>query len=282
LSVSIRVSLSFFSTAVGLTVTTPSVSEQGGKGAVENGAARGYFGKPTGGKSMDPSMGYLFYDWTMLLLIPAIILGIWAQAKVRGSFAKFSRVRAASGMTGAQAARYLLDRAGLGDVKIERIAGQLSDHYDPRGRVLRLSQDVYASPSLAALGVAAHEAGHALQDKDGYWPMRVRHSLVPVANLGSTLLWPLLIGGILFGFKPLLTIGIVLYSAAVLFHIVTLPVEFNASRRALGILEGSGALHPTEIAGARSVLSAAAMTYVAATLAAVLTLVRLLILRNRD
>jgi Zn-dependent membrane protease YugP len=226
--------------------------------------------------------GLMFWDPTMILLIPALILGIWAQAKVRSAYAKYSQIRAASGMTGAQAARYLLDRAGLSSISVEAIPGSLTDHYDPRARVLRLSEGVYASPSLAALGIAAHEAGHALQDKDGYWFMRVRHSLVPVANLGSTLLWPLLIGGFLFGFRPLIDIGIVLYSAAVLFHLVTLPVEFNASSRALAVLEGSGALAPQEIGGARKVLSAAAMTYVAATLAAVLTLIRLLVLRGRD
>lgn len=232
---------------------------------------------------MNPATtGFFFWDPTMVLLIPALILGIWAQSKVKRAFAKYSKVRAASGMTGAQAARYLLDRAGLQKVKIEPIQGRLSDHYDPRSKVLRLSEGVYNSPSLAALGVAAHEAGHALQDKDNYAPMRIRHSLAPVANLGSTLLFPLLIGGFLFAIKPLITVGIVLYSFAVAFHIVTLPVEFNASSRALKLLEGSGALHPDEIGGARKVLSAAAMTYVAATLAAILTLVRLLILRGRD
>ncbi len=232
---------------------------------------------------MDPNTtGFLFWDPTMFLLIPALLLGIWAQAKVRSAFNKFSQVRAASGMTGAQAARYLLDRAGLSEVAIEPIGGSLTDHYDPRTKVLRLSEPVYASPSLAALGIAAHEAGHAIQHRDGYLPMTIRQAIVPVANLGSALLWPLLIGGFLFGIKPLVTIGIVLYSFAVLFHLVTLPVEFNASSRALSVLEGSGALAPTEIGGAKAVLSAAAMTYVAATLAAVLTLVRLLILRDRD
>ncbi|HPQ69253.1 MAG TPA: zinc metallopeptidase [bacterium] len=231
---------------------------------------------------MDPvSTGFLFWDPTMILLIPAIILGIWAQAKVRSAYGKYSQINAASGMTGAQAARYLLDRAGLSNVAIEPIAGNLTDHYDPRAKVLRLSPGVYASPSLAALGVAAHEAGHALQDRDNYLPMTIRAKLVPVASLGSGMLFPLLIGGFLFGIKPLITVGIVLYSFAVLFHLVTLPVEFNASSRALGVLESSGALHPEEIGGARNVLSAAAMTYVAATLASILTLVRLFIL-SRD
>ncbi|MDP8222755.1 MAG: zinc metallopeptidase [Candidatus Lernaella stagnicola] len=222
----------------------------------------------------------LFFDPTFILLIPAVIMAIWAQSKVRKAFKKYSQVRAASGMTGAQAARYLLDRAGLQEVAIEPVAGKLSDHYDPRKKVLRLSEGVHGSPSLAALGIAAHEAGHALQDKDNYWPMSVRHALVPVANLGAWSLWPAIIGGFLFGYRPLIDIGIVLYSFAVLFHLVTLPVEFNASSRALALLEGSGALHPQEIGGARKVLSAAAMTYVAATLASVLTLVRLLVLRG--
>ncbi len=230
---------------------------------------------------MHPAPGFFFWDPTMVLLIPAVIIGIWAQARVKSAFAKYSRIRAASGMTGAQAARFLLDRAGLTNIAVEPVQGQLSDHYDPRKKVLRLSEGVYSSPSLAALGVAAHEAGHALQDKDNYWPMTVRQTLVPVASLGSAMLWPLLLGGFLFGIQPLVTVGILLYSVAVLFHIVTLPVEFNASSRALVVLESSGALHPEEIAGARKVLSAAAMTYVAATLAAVLTLIRLLILRDR-
>jgi hypothetical protein len=218
----------------------------------------------------------------MILLIPAVILGFWAQAKVRSAYAKYSKVRAASGMTGAQAARYLLDRAGLTEIKIEPIAGNLTDHYDPRVKTLRLSEGVYSSPSLAALGIAAHESGHAMQHRDGYWPMTVRSALVPVANLGSGMMLPLVIGGLLFAIKPLLTIGIVLYTGAVLFQIVTLPVEFNASSRAIKVLEGSGALHPDEVGGARKVLSAAAMTYVAATLASVLTLVRLVILRDRQ
>lgn len=228
------------------------------------------------------SAGFFFWDPTMILLIPAIIMGIWAQSRVRSAFKKYSKIRAASGWTGAQAARYLLDRAGLSEIAVEPVAGKLTDHYDPRAKVLRLSESVYGSPSLAALGVAAHEAGHALQDRDNYVPMAIRSKLAPLAGLGSGALFPLIIGGFLFGFKPLITIGIVLYSFAVLFHIVTLPVEFNASSRALAVLEGSGALHPDEIGGARKVLSAAAMTYVAATLVSILTLVRLLILSRDD
>ncbi|MCZ7585870.1 MAG: zinc metallopeptidase [Deltaproteobacteria bacterium] len=221
------------------------------------------------------------YDPTIILLIPAIILGIWAQARVSRSFRKYSKVPSGTGMTGAQAARRVLDRNGLTDVGIETIPGRLTDHYDPRAKVLRLSAAVAENASLAAVGVATHEAGHALQDKDGYMPMRIRHTLVPVANLGSQLLWPLVIGGFFMGWGILLQIGIVLYGAAVLFHIVTLPVEFNASSRALASLTSEGILVPDEVKGARKVLSAAAMTYVASTLAAILTLVRLILLSRR-
>ncbi|MCC6159161.1 MAG: zinc metallopeptidase [Deltaproteobacteria bacterium] len=220
----------------------------------------------------------MFYDPTFVLLIPAILLGIWAQWSVNSSFKKWSKVPSARGLTGAQAARMVLDRAGLHDVRIEGIHGKLSDHYDPRDRVLRLSPDVGNSNSLAAVGVAAHEAGHALQHAQGYVPLAIRSRLVPVASLGSTLLWPLVIGGFLFQIPILLKIGIVLYAFAVLFHLVTLPVEFNASARAIRVLSDTGILVESEIGGAKKVLSAAAMTYVAATLVAIIELVRLVLL----
>jgi uncharacterized protein len=223
----------------------------------------------------------LYYDPTFLLLIPALIFGIWAQLRVSSSFKKYSKVPSMLGLTGAQAARRLLDQAGLHSVAIEGIPGNLTDHYDPRAKVLRLTAGVGQSNSLAALGIAAHEAGHALQDAEGYAFMRIRTSLVPVANLGSSLLFPLLIGGFLFNWGILIRIGIVLYSAAVLFHIVTLPVEFNASSRAVAYLENYGILRSEELPGAKKVLKAAALTYVAAMLASVLQLIRLLIL-SRD
>jgi uncharacterized protein len=225
-------------------------------------------------------MGY-FFDPTIILLLPAIIFGIWAQIKVKSSFKKYSKVPSMRGLTGAQAARLMLDKEGLHEVRIEGISGKLSDHYDPRGKVLRLSPDVADSTSLAAVGVATHEAGHALQDAADYSPMRIRHKLVPVANLGSQMLFPLIIGTMIFKTGILLQIGIVLYAGAVLFHIVTLPVEFNASSRAIKALADNGILMEQEIGGAKKVLSAAAMTYVAATLVAVLNLIRLMVL-SRD
>ena len=224
----------------------------------------------------------MFFDSTFVLFIPALILGIWAQWRVSSAFRKYSKVRSARGLTGAQAARILLDQAGLQNVAIEGIPGRLTDHYDPRTKVLRLSADVGNSNSLAAVGVAAHEAGHALQDADGYQPMKFRSALLPAANLGSSLLMPMLIIGFLIpSFRSLLPLGILFYAAAVLFHVVTLPVEFNASSRAITYLTNSGILMGEEVAGARKVLSAAALTYVAATLVAILNLIRLVMLSRR-
>ena len=223
----------------------------------------------------------MYLDSTILLILPAIILGVWAQWKVSATFKKYSRVPSMRGMTGAQAARQLLDRAGLQNVAIEGIPGKMTDHYDPRTKVLRLSQDVGNSASLAAVGVAAHEAGHALQDAEGYSPMKIRSALLPVANLGSRLLMPLLIGGILFQMGFLVQLGVVLYAAAVLFQIVTLPVEFNASSRAIEYLSNQGILVQDEVNGAKKVLQAAALTYVAATLVSLLYLIRLLLLSRR-
>jgi Zn-dependent membrane protease YugP len=227
-------------------------------------------------------MPFLLFDWTMILLVPALVLSIYAQYKVSSTFNKYSKVASGRGLTGAQAARRLLDSAGLRHVDIEMVGGRLSDHYDPRSKVLRLSQDVGGSSSLAALGVAAHEAGHAMQDASGYAPMRVRAGLVPVANIGSTLGIVLFMVGLFMGGSDLLiNLGIVLFSAAVLFTLVTLPVEFNASNRAMGLLTNQGVLVSTEIDGARKVLNAAALTYVAAALMAILQLVRLVLI-SRD
>ncbi|MDP8255298.1 MAG: zinc metallopeptidase [Candidatus Alcyoniella australis] len=228
-------------------------------------------------------MGFFFWDWTVLLLIPALILGLWAQAKVSSSFKKYSKVRSRQGYTGAQVARYLLDGAGLNDVAIERVGGRLSDHYDPRARVLRLSDGVYASPSLAAIGVAAHETGHALQHSEGYLPLGVRNAVFPVARIGSWAFMPTFLLGLFFHSQMgiLLDVGIMLFTFYVFFTVVTLPVEFNASRRALQMLTQTGYLSDEEVGGARSVLSAAAMTYVAGALMAILNFLRLLILRDR-
>lgn len=231
--------------------------------------------------------GYgMFYDPTYVLVIIGIVITLAASAKVNSTFNKYSKVRSMSGMTGADAARRILQLAGIYDVSVERIAGNLTDHYDPKNKVLRLSDSVYGSMSVAAIGVAAHECGHAIQDQKDYAPLRIRASLVPVANIGSMLAWPIIILGILFGaFETLVPLGIILFSAAVLFQIVTLPVEFNASSRAITILDNSGILGGEEVGYTRKVLSAAALTYVASAAASILQLLRLVLLfggRNRD
>lgn len=231
--------------------------------------------------------GYgFYYDPTYILVIIGIILTLAASAKVKGTFAKYSKVRSMSGMTGADAARRVLNSAGIYDVTIERISGNLTDHYDPRGKVLRLSDSVYGSQSVAAIGVAAHECGHAIQDQQDYVPLRIRASLVPVANIGSTLAWPIIvIGAIIGAFDTLVLFGIILFSAAVLFQLITLPVEFNASSRAVAILDQTGILGSQEIHDTKKVLSAAALTYVASAATAILQLLRLVLLfggRDRD
>jgi Predicted Zn-dependent protease len=223
----------------------------------------------------------LFADPTFLILLPSIIISFYAQTKIKSTFERYSRVRSGKGYTGSQVARYLLDRSGLNDVSIEMINGNLSDHYDPRHRVLRLSQTVYGSNSVAAIGVAAHETGHAVQDENGYVPLKIRNSLVPVANFGSTASWILILLAFITGVSYLLTFGILLFSAVVLFQIVTLPVEFNASSRAIKLLQSEGILYGDEVDSARKVLSAAALTYVAATLVAISQLLRLLLLNRR-
>lgn len=218
------------------------------------------------------------------LIIVAFIFSIYAQFKVSSTFRKFSKVRSPNSYSGYIVARGLLDRNNLSDVPIEIIDGRLSDHYDPRSRVMRLSSDVYHGQSLAALGVAAHETGHAIQHSKGYIPLNLRNGFFPVANIGSTLAFPLFFIGMFFGGQLsllLMDVGILLFSVAVAFSIITLPVEFNASSRALTMLEAEGYLHRgEELDGARKVLSAAAMTYLAATAMAILQLLRLLILRG--
>jgi Zn-dependent membrane protease YugP len=220
--------------------------------------------------------------WSIVLLVPALVLGIYAQVKVSSSFNRYSQIPSARGLTGAQAARLVLDSAGLSNVGIEVAGSRLSDHYDPRTRVLTLSPDVGSSNSLAALGVAAHEAGHAMQHADGYAAFRLRSALVPVANIGTNFGFILFFVGLIFYRNSMLmNVGILLYSAAVLFTLVTLPVEFNASRRAMTQLENKSILVADELAGARKVLSAAALTYVAAALMAILQLLRLILISRR-
>jgi len=222
-----------------------------------------------------------FWDPTFIIIIPALILAFYAQSKVRSTYARYSQVRNHSGMTGAQVARRLLDASGLGDVEIEKVEGNLTDHYDPRKRILRLSEGVHSSPSVAAIGIAAHETGHAMQDGQGYMPLKIRATFVPVASLGSTLAFPLFfIGLIIPSFKILMDVGIFFFAGAVLFHLVTLPVELNASGRAIRSLSSGGYLVGDEATGARAVLTAAAWTYVAAATMAITQLLRLLILRN--
>ncbi len=223
-----------------------------------------------------------FWYWSLILLVPALVLGIYAQVKVSSSFNHYSQVPSARGLTGAQAARVMLDSAALGDVGIEVAGSRLSDHYDPRSHVLTLSPEVGNSNSLAALGVAAHEAGHAMQHADGYAPFKVRSSLVPVARIGSNLGFVLFFVGLFFFRSGLImNIGIILYAAAVLFTVVTLPVELNASKRAMTQLSDRNILVADELTGAKKVLSAAALTYVAAALMAILQLVRLILISRR-
>ncbi len=228
----------------------------------------------------------MFYDSTYILVIIGIIITLGASAKVKSTFAKYSRVRSMSGMTGAQAAERLLQASGIYDVSIEHVSGQLSDHYDPRTKVLRLSDSVYGQSSIAAIGVAAHECGHAIQHEQNYAPLKLRSTIVPAANFGSMAAWPIIILGVIMGYsQTLINLGILLFSLAVLFQLITLPVEFNASRRAIARLGETGILYGDEIGQSKKVLDAAALTYVAAAAASILQLLRLFLLfggRNRD
>lgn len=225
-------------------------------------------------------MPFLYYDPTFVLVIPAIILALFAQWRVQSTFRQYAAVRAGAGYTGAQVAAELLRRQGITDVKIEPISGVLADHYDPRSKVLRLSPDVYEGNSLAAVGVAAHEAGHALQHRDGYRPLALRSAIVPAANFGTSAAMILFVIGMFTGATRLMDLGILFFLGYVVFALITLPVEFNASNRAVALLRGQGLVLPQEAQGVRAVLNAAALTYVAAATMAILQLVRLLILRN--
>jgi len=230
-------------------------------------------------------MGYGYgygYSWTYLLVIIGLVISLAASAKVRSTYSRYAKVRSKSGITAAQAAQTILQGAGIYDVRIERVNGSLTDHYSPKEKVLRLSDSVYSSTSVAAIGVAAHECGHAIQHAVGYSPLKLRSAAVPVANIGSNLYWPIILLGLLFSAPMLTNIGIILFCFVVLFQVITLPVEFNASRRALAILNDNGILEGRELSSARKVLSAAAMTYVAAVLSALLQLFRLLLLSQRN
>lgn len=221
----------------------------------------------------------IFWDPTYILIIIAMLLSLVASAMVKTTFGKYAKVRSFTNMTGAQAAERLLHHQGIYDVRIGHISGDLTDHYDPRNKVLNLSDSTYGSTSVAAIGVAAHECGHAIQHAKGYAPLTIRGALVPAANIGSSISWPLIVLGILLGAnQTLITIGIFCFSLAVLFQIVTLPVEFDASKRALRLLESDGILQQGEVKQTRKVLTAAAMTYVAGTAGAILQLLRLILL----
>jgi len=215
-----------------------------------------------------------------LILIPAILFAMYAQTKVQSTFNKYLKVTSRSGYTGAQVARMILDRNGLHDVKVEHIQGKLTDHYDPRHRIIRLSSPVYNGGSVASLGVAAHEVGHAIQHATGYFPLNLRNTIAPVAGFGARFVWILVILGFVMRTPFLVEVGILLYVAVVGFQVITLPVEFNASSRALEHLEG-GIITRDEISPTKKVLSAAALTYVAATLVAVAQLMRLILINNR-
>lgn len=231
---------------------------------------------------------YMFFDPTIIILLPAIILASVAQMKVSTTFNKYSRINNKKGITGAEVAMQLLERNGVYDVQVEAVQGKLTDHYDPINKKVRLSKDNYSSTSISALSVAAHEVGHAIQHQEGYIPLQIRSASFPIVNFSSKLSWPLITIGLFIGFFGigsliLLKIGIILFTAVVFFQLITLPVEFNASKRANDMLENYNFLDGSEIQGSKKVLNAAALTYVAAASSGILQLIRLLlILNNRD
>lgn len=236
------------------------------------------------GYGLGYGLGYL--DPTYILILIGIVITLIASARVKSTFAKYSRMRCRTGITGAQAAERILNQSGIYDVQITHIPGNLTDNYDPRNKVLNLSDSVYGSDSLAAVGVAAHECGHAIQHQHSYAPLKIRSAIVPVANFGSMAAWPAIILGVVLSYNSfLINLGILLFSVAVLFQLITLPVEFNASKRAIARLSETGILYGDELAQSKKVLDAAALTYVASAAAMILQLLRLLLLfggRRRD
>lgn len=222
----------------------------------------------------------MYFDPTFLMLIPVLIFALYAQAKVKSTYQKYLKVPASRGLTGAESARRLLDAAGLSSVAIEMVPGSLTDHYDPRKRALFLSADNFSGRSVASLGVACHEAGHAIQHAQAYAPLAMRQAIWPVSSFGSWLAWPIFFVGLLMRTPLLMDVGIVVFLVAAFFTIVTLPVEFDASNRAIRLLSEHGLVSTEERAGARAVLNAAALTYVAAALMSVVQLARMLVLRN--
>ena len=229
---------------------------------------------------------YYYFDPTYVFVLIGVVLSLLASAKVKSTFARYSRERSRTGMTGEETAQRILSKAGIYDVRIQRVSGNLTDHYDPRNKTLNLSDSVYGSTSVAAIGVAAHECGHAIQHNRGYVPLKLRSAIAPAASFGATISWPLIVIGLLLGGSGILIqIGILLFSLAVLFQLVTLPVEFNASGRAVELLSETGILYEEEVKKTKKVLSAAALTYVASAAASILQLLRLVLLfgnRRRD
>ena len=223
-------------------------------------------------------MPYFYFDYYYLILVvPALLLAIWAQVQVKTTYRKYSRVPNSRGMTGAYAAQAVLNFYGITDVRIERVSGNLTDHYDPRSKVIRLSDGVYNSSTVAAIGIARHEAGHAAQHAENYAPIKIRNAIIPVCNIGSTIGIPLALIGWIFSFSILIYVGLGLYAAVFIFQVATLPVEFNASRRAIKVIDETQLLRDDEIGGAKKVLAAAAMTYVASMMVSLANLLRLLL-----
>lgn len=223
----------------------------------------------------------MFFDETYLILIPAMIFALFAQINVKSTFNKYSRKNNSRGLTGAEIARQILDANGLYNVRIEHISGSLTDHFSPNENVVRLSDDVYGKSTIASAGVAAHEVGHAIQHSVGYAPIKIRNAIIPITQIGSSISMPIFIIGIALSFKPLVTAGILLFSAVVFFQLITLPVEFNASRRALKTLESKNILEGDELKGSAKVLRAAAMTYLAGLFSSLASLIRLIAISNR-
>ena len=230
----------------------------------------------------------MYFDWTYLVFVmPALLFSFWASSSVNGTFRRYQNQYSSRGITGAEAARRILHANGLDKVQIERVSGHLSDHYDPRAQVIRLSDSVYGSTSTAAIGVAAHEAGHAVQHATAYAPLKLRNAIIPITNIGSRLAFPLFLAGLLLAsfdsvYISIAYIGVIAFSLCVVFQLLTLPTEFNASSRAMAALESQGILNDAELTGSRKVLRAAAMTYVAALAVSVTQLLRLLFILNRN
>ena len=227
-------------------------------------------------------MPFIFYDSTVLLLIPALIFAFYAQFKIRSAYKKYSKIKSSMGLTGAMVAEKILSQNGIFDVKVKPVAGKLSDHYDPKNKVVGLSEENFQSSSLASLAVAAHEVGHAIQHKNVYAPLKFRHLILPLTRITSFAAFPLFIIGMLMSYGILMDIGIWFFGAVVIFHMVTLPVEFNASSRALAVLKNNGYLAEAELNGAKKVLNAAALTYVAAAAMALVNLLRLIVIRGSE